>query len=82
MVGEINCNCSDLQEINDFFSFNEFERFQEYLGNLVKSGELVEVQVDKPFAGFTEQWYKCEACSRVWRLVYPDFPFKGIWRLV
>ncbi len=82
MVSKINCICNVLKEINVFFSISEFERFQKYVEGLVNDGILIEIPVKKPYAGFPEQWYKCKSCSQVWRLVYPDFPFKGKWSIV
>ena len=82
MASKVDCICIDLEEINEFFSIAEFERFQKYLDELVNSEEFEEIQVQKPFAGFPEQWYKCKACSHIWRLVHPDFPFKGLWEIV
>jgi hypothetical protein len=81
MVGKINCICS-LEEINEFHSIWEFERFQKYIEELVKGGDLIEVPVQKQYAGFPEQWYGCKVCPQIWRLVHPDFPFKGIWEKV
>ncbi|QNU68611.1 hypothetical protein EHE19_009540 [Ruminiclostridium herbifermentans] len=70
-----------LEEINEFFSVTEFEKFQNYIERLINDGKLVEVLVQKPYADFPEQWYQCKLCSQVWRLVHPDFPFKGYRRL-
>jgi len=79
MVGKIECICNVLEEINEFQSIWEFERFQKYIKGLEKDGELMEVPVQKHYAGFPEQWFKCTSCPQIWRLVHPDFPFKGIW---
>ena len=79
MDSTINCICSVLEEINEFYSINEFERFSNYLNKLIESGELIEIPVESFYAGFEEKWYKCSMCENVWRLVYPDFPFKGFW---
>jgi len=81
MVNKINCICNAFEEINGFFSIAEFERFQSYIKKLVDDGDLIEIAVTKPYAGFPERWYKCKSCSKIWRLAYPDFPFKGIWRV-
>lgn len=82
MAIEINCICSTLEKIDRFHSIGEFERFQRYVDGLLKDRDLVEVPVQKKYAGFIEQWYKCPGCEQVWRLVHPDFPFKGIWDIV
>lgn len=82
MVDKIDCICNVLEEINEFFSITEFERFQKYIKELENDGDLIEIPVEKKYAGFPEQWYKCKSCSQVWRLVHPDFPFKGIWGII
>ena len=82
MVNKISCICNVLEEINEFFSITEFERFQKYIEGLVNDGDLIEVHVKKPYAGFPEQWLKCTLCPQIWRLVHPDFPFKGIWKKI
>lgn len=82
MANKVDCICQVLEPIDEFFSISEFERFQEYLNGLIASGELREVPVKQKYAGFTEQWFRCKHCSGVWRLVHPDFPFKGIWEKV
>lgn len=82
MDSKINCICSALEEISDFFSISEFERFQKHIQSLVNDDDFIEIPVIRPYAAFTEQWYQCKKCSQIWRLVYPDFPFKGLWNIV
>ncbi|MDR2087766.1 MAG: hypothetical protein LBP73_00230 [Clostridiales Family XIII bacterium] len=82
MVGEVNCICSVLEKIEGFCSMGEFERFQRYINGILEDGNLIEVPVKSKYAGFVEQWYKCSDCEQTWRLVHPDFPFKGIWDTV
>ena len=82
MDGKKSCICNRLEEINEFYSIVEFEKFKKYIDELVNDDELVEISVQKQYAGFQEKWYKCKICSKVWRMVYPDFPFKGIWCVV
>lgn len=82
MASKIECICNVLEEINGFFSIGEFEKFQKYIEGFTKDGDLIEIPVQKYYAGFPEKWYKCNKCLQIWRLVYPDFPFKGIWEKV
>nr|WP_092074116.1 hypothetical protein [Dendrosporobacter quercicolus]NSL47753.1 hypothetical protein [Dendrosporobacter quercicolus DSM 1736]SDM77983.1 hypothetical protein SAMN04488502_10788 [Dendrosporobacter quercicolus] len=79
MDNTISCICESLEEINEFRSILEFERFLRYISDLIKQGDLFEIPVEKSYAGFPEKWYKCSNCGEIWRLVYPDFPFKGLW---
>jgi hypothetical protein len=49
----------------------------------VAEGLLVPIPVGKPYAnvGFHEEWYRLPS-GHVWRLVDPDFPFKGVFEKV
>jgi hypothetical protein len=85
MDNKINCICNVLEEINGFNSLYEFERFLIYIDNLVKDTDLVEIPVESKYGGsniLQEKWYKCAECNQKWRLVYPDFPFEGLWKEV
>ena len=82
MVIKVNCICDTLEKIDEFYSIGEFEKFQKYIDGLLKDEDLIEIPVQKKYAGFPEQWYKCPNCQQIWRLVHPDFPFKGLWDVV
>lgn len=82
MVNKIDCICQMLYEIKGFSSLNGFQRFKEYIKNLVDEGDLIPIPVTNRYADFSEEWYKCKSCEQVWKLVYPDFPFKGLWTKV
>jgi hypothetical protein len=79
MVSKIECICDYLEEIDEFFSITEFERFEKYIKKLLEDGELVEVEVLEKYLNFEQHWFECSVCKQKWRLVYPDFPFKGFW---
>ncbi|VBB09669.1 Hypothetical protein LUCI_4967 [Lucifera butyrica] len=79
MADKVECICSQFEEINGFYSIYEFERFQKYLEGIVRTGDMKEVPVQEYYATFQEKWFECDNCSQIWRLVYPDFPFKGLW---
>lgn len=71
--------------ISDFRSRGEFERFQSWIEAQVASGDAQEVPVAKPYIdapSFTEKWFKHLASSTVWRLVWPDGPFTGVFERV
>ena len=82
MANTVKCVCNILEEIREFRSILEFERFLKYIADLVSEGDLIEVSVNDFYAGFPEKWYQCSGSRHVWRLVYPDFPFKGLWEKV
>jgi hypothetical protein len=51
----------------------------------IVSGEAVEIQVTKPYLdapAFQEKWYRHIGSGQIWRLVWPDGPFKGVFEHV
>ncbi|WP_165463087.1 hypothetical protein [Atlantibacter sp.] len=73
-----------LEEIDDFQSMNEFNRFEKWIENEVTLGSAVEISVLNYYAGinFKERWFKFIEAGSTWRLVYPDGPFHGYWGAV
>lgn len=69
----------ELTEIHEFDSLAHFARFEEFIRVSVRNGNLEEVRVGTPYASlmFDEKWYRAPS-GRTWRLVKPDFPFKGV----
>ncbi|EQA38899.1 hypothetical protein LEP1GSC047_0209 [Leptospira inadai serovar Lyme str. 10] len=79
------CGCGFLEEIQGFFSPIEYEDFRAYLKSQVENGNLVPVISNKLYEKgkiFGGEWYKCNTCHEIWRLVAPDFPFTGLWEKV
>lgn len=78
-----NCRCDSFRPIEGFGSIEHFEEFERQLGALVEQSILQIVPVQEPMSivGFGEKWFLC-SCGRTWRLVYPDFPFRGTFREV
>ena len=74
-----------LEEIHGFASLGEYDRFVRYIGGLVKTGHVREIDPD-PEYGYGEiyggKWYDHIYSDEVWRLVPPDIPFKGLWEPV
>ena len=71
--------------IDDFQTRGEFERFVAWMEAQIASGEGIELPVARPYLdapSFTEKWFKHVASDSVWRLVWPDGPFTGIFEPV
>jgi hypothetical protein len=70
-----------LEEIHGFVSPGEFSRFVKWIENEVTSGFAREISVNNSYSGlsFNERWFCYNSIGEVWRLVYPDFPFRGYW---
>jgi hypothetical protein len=79
------CKCGFLEEIHGFISPNEYERFVNYISSQVVRGNLIEVKMNNNYSKgeiVGGKWYKCSGCNEIWRLVPPDYPFRGLWEKV
>jgi hypothetical protein len=73
------CECSNLRETGGFRDTGEYSKF---LRSILESDLFQEEQpLDKLYeAGAGEErWFKCQKCNGEWRLIAPDFPFRGLW---
>lgn len=73
------------EEIHGFSSPGEYDRFVRYIEQQVTAGLAREVETN-PLYGkgmiFGGRWFEDAETKDVWRLVAPDFPFKGLWEPV
>ena len=73
------------EQIDDFRSFNELERFEKWMNQQIISCEAIEEKVMKPYLNapaFKEKWYCHVKSGQLWRLVWPDGPFAGVFERV
>ena len=71
--------------IDGFASHSEFQRFCDWIKNVVEDGKAKKVPVMKRYQGiesFTEEWYHHIESKTTWRLVHPDGPFRGLFERV
>jgi hypothetical protein len=71
--------------IDEFRSLADYRRFQQWIDGQVSSGLAAAVPIAKPYSGsslWDEHWYKCLGDGKIWRLVGPDPPFRGIFKVV
>jgi hypothetical protein len=73
------------EEIHGFSSLGEYGRFAEYIEAQVDQGQAEEIPTDLTYGAgeiYGGRWFRdCES-RQVWRLVEPDFPFRGLWEPV
>ena len=84
MADRVNiCQCKAFTPLEEFRSIEHFEDFERQIDQFVNQNLLKEIPVKKPMSivEFQERWLRC-SCGKVWRLVTPDFPFKGVFELV
>ncbi len=73
------------EEIHGFTSPREYERFVEYIEKQVESGLVDEIEPNPEMRdGYPNngRWFLDLETKEVWRLIEPDFPFKGTWEPV
>ena len=73
------------EPIEEFDSLSEFKRFELWMAGNVSDGVAKKVPVKELFnelSSFEESWFEHIPSQKVWRLVSPDFPFKGFFREV
>jgi len=73
------------EEIRAFRSPGEFKSFVEYLDRKVQKGIAAEIPPDPTYSKGQlrgGRWFECIKDKTIWRLLKPDFPFKGLWEVV
>ena len=73
------------EKIDDFNSLSEFNRFVDWINDQVGKSIAKEIPVKSPYAGATslkEKWFVYIESNDVWRLVWPDPPFTGVFEPV
>jgi hypothetical protein len=78
-------NACPWENVSDFQSYSEFERFVAWMNEQLSSSAAEELPVREPYVGataFHERWFRHVASGTVWRLVWPDPPFTGIFEQV
>ena len=78
-------NKSSLEEIAGFSSPGEYIRFNKFIDELLAIGEIEEIDIDKDYHSgmvYGGRWFREVGNSNIWRLVPPDFPYRGVWERV
>jgi hypothetical protein len=63
----------------------EYRRFVHYIEEQIAYGFAKEIPVDRSYRkGMASggRWFKDKETGEVWRLIEPDFPFRGIFEPV
>jgi hypothetical protein len=70
------------EEIHGFNSPGEYVRFVRYIEDQVSAGVVREREADPDYGKgmiFGGRWFEDTETREMWRLVAPDFPFRGLW---
>jgi hypothetical protein len=73
------------EKIDDFRSLSEFNRLVHWMNVQVSENAAQETPVRSPYAGATslqEKWFIHVDSGDIWRLVWPDPPFTGVFEPV
>jgi hypothetical protein len=73
------------EAITDYRSAIEFDQFVQWMDEQLRVGVAEEVSVQKPYIGattFREKWFRHIESGQLWRLVWPDGPFTGLFEQV
>ncbi len=75
---------AELAPVAGFNSPEDYRLLNKRLERAIAAGILTEVSVDSPYqpgADIPEKWIR-RSSGHIWRLVKPDFPFRGLFRPV
>ena len=73
------------EKIDGFQNLSEFNRFVAWINEQVNVGKAKQLPVKAPYMDattFEEKWFIHPESGQVWRLVWPDGPFTGIFEPV
>ena len=73
------------ERITDFDGWSEFDRFEQWLRDQIATKIAEEVPILKPYnevGGLKEKWFRHNPSSQVWRLIWPEPPFAGLFEKV
>jgi hypothetical protein len=76
------CSCYSFEEIAEFSSMEEADKFRLYIKHELFDGNLEEIKYKPEFSKgkkFTGDWYRCSRCGEVWRFTEPNSISKGSW---
>jgi len=67
--------------LNGFKSWSDYEYFRRLVEHRTEF-ESIPVRSHYSNVGHVEFWFRDKRSNRVWRLVEPDAPFRGLWAVV
>ncbi|SEH79921.1 conserved hypothetical protein [Bathymodiolus azoricus thioautotrophic gill symbiont] len=73
------------EEIDSFQSTSEYKKFVIYIEKKIERQYAIEIEACQNYNKneiYGGRWFKDLETKETWRLVEPDFPFKGCWEKV
>lgn len=74
-----------LEEIRGFEGVSEYETFEKFIRDHVIAGNILEIEPDAAYGVgelYGGRWFIDIASGATWRLIPPDFPFRGVFEAV
>jgi hypothetical protein len=78
-------NACEWEPIDRFRSLADYEELLSRINRQVADGLVKAVPLDAAKAwgnAWDEHWFECLSSHEIWRLVGPDPPFRGVFKLV
>jgi len=73
------------EEIKSFQSISEYKKFVNYIEKQIKEKYAVEIETCQNYKKgeiYGGRWFQDLETKEIWRLVEPDFPFRGCWEKI
>jgi hypothetical protein len=72
--------CLGWKLIESFGGWDDYENKKAEMAEKIKENQAVKVTITSEYGlgAFEENWYQCEGCGKIWRLIKPDPPFTGL----
>lgn len=73
------------EEIHGFASLNEYFAFVSYIEHQVLAGLATEIESESNYGRgeiYGGRWFCNSETGETWRLIPPDFPFRGLWEQI
>ena len=71
------CTFGKNKSISSFATEHLFIKFKSQIGSLVSSGAMQVLNSHEDNRPFISKHYKCNECSQIWQLEFPDQAFRG-----
>lgn len=80
----VDMKCNNCSESNANLQFTNLDGYTKLLTYLETSIEWMREGENNCYGGvgLLQRFFRCSMCGRLWRLVEPDAPFRGLWERI
>jgi hypothetical protein len=78
------CKTCNWEEISNFTSLGEYNRFVKWIFDKKRLGILEEIPISNNYkwSKVGKVWFQCKECKKKWMLSMPDGPLRGSFLIV